>query len=124
MLKERREAKTPERTFINIIINRASLGDAEQVFAKIQSVDGEPNYPTYVPRVDIIVNEQPLDGQELSAKLAADIIDEHDNYYLVEIEGEKGCKVRLRVNKKEGKIEPVSHKATFKEDMLAPQSSS
>ena len=124
MSKEKREAITPERTFINIIINRASLGDAEHVFAEIQSAGNEPNYPTYVPRKDIIIKEQSLDGQRLSAKLAVDIIDEHGHYYLVETEGEKGCKIRLRVNKKEDKIEPVSHKVIFKEDMLAPQRNS
>jgi len=120
MSRERLEAKASGRTFINIIINRASLGNAEQVFAEIQSVDGEANYPTYVPRKDITINEQSLNGQRLSARLAVDIIDEHNDYYLVETEGEKGCKVRLRVNKKEGKIEPVSHGSIFKEDVLAP----
>ena len=112
------ETLTPQRTFIDITINRAALGEAQHVFAVIQSIAGEANYPLYVPRRDIIVDEQSLNGEELSARLAVDIIEDHGSYYLVETEREGGSKVRLRVNK-EGKIEPLRYKATFVEELTS-----
>ena len=114
MLPENKaETRISERTQIDIIINRAALGNAPYVYALIRSVEGEPHYPAYVPREDIIINEQPLSSGELSAKLSVGIVEDQKHYYLVETENEKGDKVTLRVNKIESKIEPVKHKAIF-----------
>lgn len=122
MSPEKQRAETRERTLIkiDIVINKASLGDADYVFAVIQSVDGKANYPTLVPRKDIIINEQPLIGGTLSAKLSVEVVEDHTNHYLVETEGMGDHKVMFRVNKKEGKIEPLDYKAIFTQDRLAP----
>ena len=113
-----REALTSQRTSIEIVLNRASLGDAEHVFAVIQSVEGVPNYAAHVPRRDIRVKEQPLTGETLFATLEVDITEDHGSFYLVETEREGGTRVRLRVNKKQGKIEPMGNQAIFAEDVL------
>ncbi len=107
------ETVASRRTTIAITLNRAALGDAELVFAKMESVDGGPNIPIFVPRKNITVKEQPLTGEEFYASLEADVLEDHGSYLLVETEGEFGSKYRFKVNKKQGKIEPIRHRAIF-----------
>ncbi|OGM04123.1 hypothetical protein A3E15_02535 [Candidatus Woesebacteria bacterium RIFCSPHIGHO2_12_FULL_42_9] len=107
------EALARRRTFIPLILNRAALGTAEYVFAVMESVDSEPNHVAYVPRKDIRVREQPITGDEFHATLEVDIVEDHGRYYLVETEREEGSKVRFKVNKEQGKVEPFRHRAIF-----------
>lgn len=111
------ETLTPRRTSLDIVLNRASLGDAEHVFAVIQSIEGVPNYPTYVPRKDVRIKKQPLRGNTLAATLEVDIVGEDSRSYFVETEREGGTKVRLKVNKEQGRIEPLGNRAILGEDV-------
>jgi len=107
------ETLASQRTSIAVILNRAALGDAELVFAKLETVDGGPNIPSFVPRKNITVKEQPLVGEDFCASLEVDILEDHGTYFLVEIEEEFGTKARFRVNKKQGKIEPIGKKTIY-----------
>ena len=110
----RRETLASTRTSIAIILNRAALGDAEIVFAQLETIGGGPNIPIFVPRKNVTVKEQPLTGENLSASLEVDILEDHGAYFLIETEEEFGSKVRFRVNKKQGKIEPIGNKTIFR----------
>lgn len=105
-----RLTKTPKEIFVPITLNRASLGEAPHVFAKINAAPGSPNHIAYVPRRDIIVNQQPV-GEEISAMLKVRIVEEGQDGFLVETEDE-GNPVRWRVDR-EGKIIPARLEPVF-----------
>jgi len=106
-----RLAETPKETFVSITLNRASLGEASHVFARINAAPGNPNHIAYVPREDIIVNKQSLTGEEISARLRVRIVEKNEQGFLVETEDE-GRIVRWRVDG-EGKIIPARLEPVF-----------
>lgn len=105
-----RLAKPPE-TFVSITLNRASLGEASHVFARIKATPGSPGHIAYVPRKDIIVDNQPLTGDEISARLRVKVAKVYEDGFLVETEDE-GNVVRWKVDR-EGKIIPAKLEPVF-----------
>ena len=106
-----RLAEITKETFVSITLNRASLGDASHVFARINAAPGSPDHIAYVPRKDIIVNDQPLTGDEISARLKVKVVEDKQDGFLVETEDE-GNAVRWKVDR-EGKIIPAKLKPVF-----------
>lgn len=111
------ETLAQQRTSVEIVINRAALGDAEHVFAILESVEGLPNFPAYVSRKDITIKEQPLRGETLRGTLEVDVVEEHDSFYIVETERAEGIKVRLKVSKKGHKLLALGTRAIVSEDI-------
>lgn len=76
---------------IPCIINRASLGEADYVFAVINELLNLPSKVVWVPRKDLIIEEQPLTGGKLKARLRVKIEREVADTYDVIIvnEGEE-----------------------------------
>lgn len=103
--------KTPKETFVLITLNRASLGEAEYVFAEINSASGSPDHTAYIPRKDITVDKQPLTGSKISARLKVRIVEENEDGFLVETE-DQGRPVRWKLDK-EGNIVPAKLKPVF-----------
>ena len=60
----------PQNTLtIPCIINRASLGYADYVFVILHELASRSPKVAWVPRTDILVEEQPLSGDQLRARL-------------------------------------------------------
>jgi hypothetical protein len=70
---------------IPCILNRASLGDANYVFAVITDVAEIKRKIAWVPREDITVVDQPLSGSELNAKLKVKIVSESSENIFVSL---------------------------------------
>ena len=106
-----RLVETPKETFVSIIPNRASFGEASPVFAKIKATPGSPSHIAYPPRKDIIVDNQPLTGDELSARLRVKVVEENQGGFLVETE-DGGNVVRWKIDS-EGRIIPAKLEPVF-----------
>ncbi len=69
-------------------LNRASLGEAEFIFAVIPSLSNTKHKIAYVPRKDVTVLEQPIINQELNGKLKIRVESEtNDTFYAMLING-------------------------------------
>jgi hypothetical protein len=108
---QERLTETPKETFVLVTLNRASLGEAEYVFAKINSAPGSPTHTAYIPRKDITVDKQPLTGSKISARLKVRIVEGNKNGFLIETE-DQGRPVRWKVDR-EGKILPAKLEPVF-----------
>ena len=106
-----RVRKTTEETFVSITLNRASLGEAPHVFARINAAPGSSDHIAYVLRKDITVNQQTLTGDEISARLKVKILEENQGGFLVETE-DAGNPVRWKIDR-QGKIIPAELKPVF-----------
>lgn len=95
---------------IPIVLTKASLGGAGEVFAKIVTTEGQ--VCAYLPRERITIDEQPLIGDELTAKLAVRVVEEQSTYVVVETE-DSGISVKWRFNLESGKIEPVGYRPVY-----------
>lgn len=100
------------RTYINIALNRASLGDADNVFAYLDTPTG--GMSGHVPRKDVTVIKQPI-GVELAAKLSVKVVESHDDYDLTEVEIDRGETVILKVDRKTHQIIPIKSKPVYHE---------
>jgi hypothetical protein len=105
-------AEKPEKTFIRIILNRASLGDAEFVFARIQGTSETPCHIAWIPRQNIIIDEQPLNGDEITAKLSVDIIRRQSDGNILINTKDRGNDVQWIINN-QGQILPKSSTPVF-----------
>ena len=106
-----RLTENPRETLVSITLNRASLGEAPHVFARIQAPPGYGAHIAYVPREDVTIDEQLLTGDEISAKLRVRVLEENEKGFLVETQDGKRT-VRWSVDK-EGRIIPVSLEPVF-----------
>jgi hypothetical protein len=68
---------------IPCIINRASLGDADYVFVVLRNLAGQNGKVAWVPREDLLVDEQRLLGGELTARLNVRVKEEREHAYVV-----------------------------------------
>jgi hypothetical protein len=68
---------------IPCLINRASLGTAEYVFVLIHDLIEPKQKAAWVPRKDLVVERQPLLGDQLTAKLTVHIEREDSAAYFV-----------------------------------------
>ncbi len=94
--------------FLRVTLNRASLGTSENVFALIhvESENSHPRYVAYVPRRDILVDEQPVINEELTGRLRVHIVARDDSgEFLVETRND-GRTVRLKATA-DGELKPI-----------------
>ena len=70
---------------IPCVLNRASLGDAEFVFVKLTGLVGAKTRVAWVPRKDVVVEEQPLLGEQLRGRLTVMIREEKRDSFLVTV---------------------------------------
>jgi hypothetical protein len=79
---------------IPCILNRASLGEANCVFAILRHVEGGDKV-VYVPRRDITVAEQPILSEELKAWLKVPVKEKIGSNYLVIVDNNGNKQTRL-----------------------------
>lgn len=98
----------PKGTFIEVILNRASLGEAEYTYVLIRGDNGHL-LDAYVPRKDIVVNEQKLNPSgEFSGHLMVDVVGTEDDYDLVALQTDRGSSQKVRVNR-------ATHRVVFRQ---------
>jgi len=68
---------------IPCVLNRASLGTADYVFVVIHDLIEPKHKAAWVPRKDLIVDQQPLIGDQLSARLTVRVEREDPDGYVV-----------------------------------------
>ena len=66
-------------------LNRASLGEANYVFAVITDVFGQNKKVAWVPREDVTIVTQPLKGTEIIAKIRVKIVEEENDKFVISL---------------------------------------
>ena len=72
-------------TAIPCVLNRASLGEAEFVFVKLTGLVGTKTKVAWVPRKDVVIEEQPLLGEQIRGRLTVNIREEKRNSFVVTV---------------------------------------
>ncbi len=90
LLKEERMLVTQDgrstRTIaIPCVLNRASMGDAEYVFVRLQNLIDHKGKVAWVPRKKLVIEKQDFQGKELRALLTVEVKEEAPDRYLVSL---------------------------------------
>jgi hypothetical protein len=78
-------SQDPSSIDIPCLINRASLGTADNVFVLLHKLLEPAQKVAWVPRKDLVVERQPVEGDQLNATLTVHIEREEPNGYVVTI---------------------------------------
>ena len=70
---------------IDCRLNKASLGNADYVFAIIQNIFDNHDKVAWVPRNKLTIKEQPLLSDELNAQISVELKQEEKEKYIVSI---------------------------------------
>jgi len=107
---------------IPCILNRASLGTAEYVYAVLRHLEGGVKV-AWVPRQDLTVSEQPLLDEELRAWLEVPVKERSDSSYLVIVDN-SGNKETYQIQRKwlRGVVEMDCEKARAMMTGIMPMS--
>lgn len=87
-----------DTTFINVILNRASLGKADNVFVRFPAASGS-NKIGWVPRKNITILQQSVTPKgELTAKLEVCVVEKCEGHDIVAVETKPGTVITLKVD--------------------------
>ena len=106
------DKEASETTYIKIIMNRASLGDIESVFAELKT-SGRGVIIGDVPGKDIIVDKQQFTGKTFTGRLTVKVLQKLPDCDLVEVELKPKEFRKLRVDRKTHEVLPLKEVSVY-----------